>query len=425
MSSSSALRRRRAWAAADKPPASPPMITSRCLAMFTAPACHSTAAAAPVRAALRTHRHRRCGGFPRSAGGQERPRSASSQAARDPKPAASTAARPPRSTITATPITSAPASCSASAAVSGLLPGVEASSATSTGRPPASDVRTLDPALQAVRLAGLADDAGVQEPLARGGCVQHRGRHRVGAQGEAADDVVAQVAGELPHHPAHQRRALVVQRQPAHVDVPVRLPARGEGDPPVHHGELDDELQQPVTVGEGGGSGRHALDPTEGQASGMAHRNRLLAAAGPPAAAAVGTLATEPGRGGFRQLDKPAWYPPTQTFGIVWTGLYTALGWAAGEVLSRDPARRRAFARAYAANLVLNAGWTPLFFRAHRPWAAAVESAVLTASTVDLVRRAAPVSRPAAAALVPYAAWTAFATALTGAIARRNPRHGS
>ena len=80
----------------------------------------------------------------------------------------------------------------------------------------------------------------------------------------------------------------------------------------------------------------------------------------------------------------------------------------------------RSFGRAYAANLALNAAWTPLFFRAHRPWAAAAESAVLTASTVDLVRRAARVSPAAAVVLVPYAAWTAFATALTAAIARRN-----
>lgn len=71
-------------------------------------------------------------------------------------------------------------------------------------------------------------------------------------------------------------------------------------------------------------------------------------------------------------------------------------------------------------NLALNAAWTPVFFRAHRPWLAAAESAVLTVSTVDLARRAGRVRPAAGAALVPYAAWTAFATALTVAIARRN-----
>ena len=117
----------------------------------------------------------------------------------------------------------------------------------------AGDVRALDPALQPVRLARLAHHAGVQEALAVGGGVQHRGRHRVGAQRQAADDVVAQVAGELAHHPADQRGALVVQRQPAHVDVPVGLPAGGQRHLPVHHGEGDDELAQPVAVGGGAG----------------------------------------------------------------------------------------------------------------------------------------------------------------------------
>jgi benzodiazapine receptor len=106
----------------------------------------------------------------------------------------------------------------------------------------------------------------------------------------------------------------------------------------------------------------------------------------------------------------------------VWTALYAGTAWAADEVLARsDTAARRSFARAYAVNLALNTGWTPLFFRARRPWWAAAESAVLTASTVDLVRRAARVSAPAAAVLTPYGAWTAFATGLSAAIARRNP----
>ncbi|GAA4735024.1 hypothetical protein GCM10023328_13860 [Modestobacter marinus] len=152
----------------------------------------------------------------------------------------------------------------------------------------------------------------------------------------------------------------------------------------------------------------------------MPARPRLLAAAGPAAAALIGGLSTDPDSRWFRSLDKPSWYPPPQTFGIVWTALYAGTAWAAGEVLSHaEPASRRSFARAYAVNLVLNTAWTPLFFRAHRPWAATVECAALTVSTVDLVRRAAAVSSPAAAVLVPYAGWTAFATALSAAIARR------
>jgi len=115
----------------------------------------------------------------------------------------------------------------------------------------------------------------------------------------------------------------------------------------------------------------------------------------------------------------PSFYPPPQTFGIVWTALYAGIAWTGAEVLVRaDPRQRRAFARAFG----FSTAWTPLFFRAHRPWLATAECAVLTASTIDLARRAAEVSRPAGDVLVPYAAWTALTTVLSGAIARRDPR---
>lgn len=149
--------------------------------------------------------------------------------------------------------------------------------------------------------------------------------------------------------------------------------------------------------------------------------DRVSAAALAVGSAVVGGLATDPDSRWFARLRKPAFYPPPQAFSIVWSVLYTGIAWAGGEVLSKADARQRHdFARAYAVNLGLNTAWTPLFFRAHRPWLATLESAALTASSIDLVRRADRVSRPAAAALVPYAAWTAFATVLSGAIARRN-----
>src|SRR5438309_1467328 len=110
---------------------------------------------------------------------------------------------------------------------------------------------------------------------------------------------------------------------------------------------------------------------------------RLAAAAGPLAAAVLGGVSVDVDSRWFRGLDLPAWYPPPQTFGVVWSALYAGTAWAGGEVLARDPGRPDAFACAYAVNLILNAAWTPLYFRAHRPWLAAAESAVLTASTVD------------------------------------------
>ena len=68
----------------------------------------------------------------------------------------------------------------------------------------------------------------------------------------------------------------------------------------------------------------------------------------------------------------------------------------------------------------LNTAWSVLFWRIRKPWVAAAEAALLTASSADLARRAGTVSKGAGIALSPYAGWCGFATALSTAIARRN-----
>jgi translocator protein len=140
------------------------------------------------------------------------------------------------------------------------------------------------------------------------------------------------------------------------------------------------------------------------------------------ATAAVGSLATAPASRWYRRLNKPAWQPPAAAFGPVWTALYASIAYAGACAIDRaEPSDRRGLIAAFATNLVLNAGWTAVFFGAHRPRVALAEIAVLNASNADLIRRAWRADPAAGAELLPYAAWTAFATALNGAIAHRNP----
>lgn len=106
--------------------------------------------------------------------------------------------------------------------------------------------------------------------------------------------------------------------------------------------------------------------------------------------------------------------------------MYADIALSAGHAIARLGEQNRGAERtrligALGVNLVLNAGWSWLFFRFHRPWVAAAQCAVLTVSSADLVRRVGAADRRAGIALAPYPAWCAFATALTLAIARRNP----
>ena len=154
---------------------------------------------------------------------------------------------------------------------------------------------------------------------------------------------------------------------------------------------------------------------------------RILAgtAAAVAACALVGAAATRPGSRWYRSLDLPSWQPPAEVFPVVWTALYADIAATSAATLSslaregRDE-EAQAYRRALGVNLGLNALWSVLFFRARRPGLATVEAAALAASSADLVRRTAAENATRGKLLAPYAAWTAFATALTWAVARRN-----
>ncbi|AXH98121.1 TspO/MBR family protein [Ornithinimicrobium avium] len=143
--------------------------------------------------------------------------------------------------------------------------------------------------------------------------------------------------------------------------------------------------------------------------------------------AVAGVLATDPDSLWYRTLRKPEWQPPSTVFPLVWTPLYAGLAVTSAVALdeleeSGRRTERAAYRRALTANLVLNAGWSWLFWRGRRPWLAAAECAVLAVSSADLVRRTSRARPVAGAALAPYAAWCGFATVLSTAIAMKNPR---
>lgn len=161
-----------------------------------------------------------------------------------------------------------------------------------------------------------------------------------------------------------------------------------------------------------------------------ARRGGLLTAlattgAATAATAVTGSVASSSGANSpwFARLRKPRFQPPAAVFPVVWTALYTDVAVTSAVALDRLPeSDRAAYGRALAVNLVLNAGWSWVFFRAHRLALAPVVAAGLAVSSADLTRRTAAAHRGAGAVMAPYPAWCSFATLLSGAIWWRNRR---
>lgn len=159
----------------------------------------------------------------------------------------------------------------------------------------------------------------------------------------------------------------------------------------------------------------------------MTRRNALFSAAVVTAAAVAGSLATDPKTLWFKSLRKPAWFPPNEAFPIVWTSLYAGAAITSTKVLNHheregDDQEARKYRRALAVNMALNAGWCYLFFQKKELGVATAGAAALTVSTACLARRAGKAGGGKALSLLPYAAWSAFATVLSEDIWSRNSR---
>jgi benzodiazapine receptor len=132
------------------------------------------------------------------------------------------------------------------------------------------------------------------------------------------------------------------------------------------------------------------------------------------AVAVIGALSATGVPQEYRSLEQPGFAPPSWVFGPVWTVLYVMIG-VAGWLLWR-PRGWTPVVTLWAVQLVLNLAWTPLFFGAGQRGLALVDIVLLdllVAATVVLGWRT---SRAAALLLVPYLAWTCFATALNASI---------
>lgn len=129
----------------------------------------------------------------------------------------------------------------------------------------------------------------------------------------------------------------------------------------------------------------------------------------------------------YYALQQPPWRPPDWLFGPAWTLIYLCAGTAAVLAWEAEPtaAGRRWQLALWALNGALNVGWSVLFFTLQRPDWALMEVGPLWLSILALCLVLRRSSGRAAALLLPYLAWVAFAATLNASIVRLNPALGA
>jgi translocator protein len=132
----------------------------------------------------------------------------------------------------------------------------------------------------------------------------------------------------------------------------------------------------------------------------------------------------------YKTLRKPAWNPPTWLFAPVWTLLYLLMGVASWLVWQRGQSsgyleqwlhRRkagsvRAALTLYGIQLLLNGGWSWIFFAWRRVDLALADIVVLWGLTLATLVRFAQIRPLAGWLLVPYQLWVSFAMLLNATI---------
>lgn len=112
--------------------------------------------------------------------------------------------------------------------------------------------------------------------------------------------------------------------------------------------------------------------------------------------------------GWYRLQVHPPGTPPNWVFGPVWTVLYVMMGVAAWLVWKRVGAGPGL--RLWGWQLLVNALWTPAFFGLRNPALGLAVILTMLVLIVLTIRAFARVERRAAALMLPYLAWSCYAT---------------
>lgn len=137
----------------------------------------------------------------------------------------------------------------------------------------------------------------------------------------------------------------------------------------------------------------------------------------------LGALVTNPRTDWFINLNKPWFNPPSWLFGPVWTMLYTLMGisiyliWKDGFF---TPERRTARA-IFILQLVLNSGWSYVFFGMQEIGMALVLIIAIWLAIITTIIAFYRVHKIAALLFIPYLLWVTFASILNFSLWQLNP----
>ncbi|WP_342360289.1 TspO/MBR family protein [Terrarubrum flagellatum] len=140
----------------------------------------------------------------------------------------------------------------------------------------------------------------------------------------------------------------------------------------------------------------------------------FLAVAPAAAASLIGSLATASSLAPwYASLIKPPFTPPNWAFGPVWTILYALMAYAFWRVLTSPPTARRAFAICmFAAQILLSAMWSVIFFGLENPASGLVVIIALLGFVAATIYAFIEIDTLATLLLAPYIIWVAFTSLL-------------
>jgi len=139
------------------------------------------------------------------------------------------------------------------------------------------------------------------------------------------------------------------------------------------------------------------------------------------AALALGSIFTRSGVASdwYANLSKAPWEPPGWVFGAAWTaimicfGIYMAYLWPLVE-------NRNMLVRIYAAQLLLNISWNPIFFYYHHVLGGLVLITLLTIIVAIFLFKYRVLLKTKSLLILPYLIWLLIATSLNAYILFNN-----